>query len=259
MAPTAKVSISPLSDQDIPTAFQVLSKSFGHDAPFINIYFPNHDTPLGQEKGSKRLAAWKHSSEDSTFLKAVTRDGDRELIIGLAVWTLMKEAAPQELDQVEDVEEVWPDEGDREFMTRLWREYVVPRNQAVKDSNGIGVYGKRILIEKKRISYIPNIVLELLAVHPDYQRLGAGKALVKWGTKAADEQGLKVKPSVNSVSPFTNNPTLQSIVEGTPVARRLYEQCGLRAEIEEMRFDVGEEFSERKKPKLVFLTREPES
>lgn len=38
----------------------------------------------------------------------------------------------------------------------------------------------------------PSAVLELLAVHPDYQRLGAGKALVQWGTKAADEQGLQV-------------------------------------------------------------------
>ena len=36
------------------------------------------------------------------------------------------------------------------------------------------------------------IVLELLAVHPECQRFGAGTALVKWGTKAADEQGLKV-------------------------------------------------------------------
>jgi N-acetylglutamate synthase-like GNAT family acetyltransferase len=35
-------------------------------------------------------------------------------------------------------------------------------------------------------------VLELLAVHPDYQRLGAGRGLVTWGTKKADEIGVKV-------------------------------------------------------------------
>lgn len=35
-------------------------------------------------------------------------------------------------------------------------------------------------------------VLELLAVHPEYQRLGAGAALVKWGTQVADEKRLKV-------------------------------------------------------------------
>ena len=37
------------------------------------------------------------------------------------------------------------------------------------------------------------VVLELLAVHPEYQRLGAGKGLVNWGTKKADERGLKVR------------------------------------------------------------------
>ncbi|KAI5865920.1 hypothetical protein GGS23DRAFT_554603 [Durotheca rogersii] len=136
----------------------------------------------------------------------------------------MKEAPPADLAQVEDVAAVWPDRGDREFMTRLWRSYVVPRTQAIREAQGRGVY-----------------ILELLAVHPGCQRLGAGKALVQWGTRAADEQGVK------------------AIVEGTPVARRLYEQCGLRAQIEEMQFDVGDEFAGRKMPKLTFMVREPKS
>ncbi|KAI1500366.1 hypothetical protein F5X99DRAFT_386271 [Biscogniauxia marginata] len=224
MTPSDKVDVALLSDEDIPACFQVLSKSFGHDAPFVDIYFPDHETSLGQAQGSKRLAVWKQSSDKSIFLKAVTRagQGGQERIIGVAIWTYMKEAPPAEIDKVEDVEKVWPDEGDREFMARLWREYVIPRTQAINDSRGRGVY-----------------VLELLAVHPDYQRLGAGTALVKWGTKAADEQGLK------------------AIVESTPVGRRVYEKCGLRAEIEEIRFDVGEEFIERRKPKLIFMTKEP--
>ncbi|KAI1413464.1 hypothetical protein F5Y13DRAFT_161320 [Hypoxylon sp. FL1857] len=226
MAASNKVDVALLSDEDIPICFQVLSKSFAHDAPFVDIYFPDHDTPSGQAQGSKRLTKWKQTSDNSTFLKAVARGGPggEERIIGIAIWTHMTEAPPAELEKVEDVEEVWPDEADREYMARLWRDYVVPRSQAINDSRGKGIY-----------------VLELLAVHPDYQRLGAGTALVKWGTRAADEQGLK------------------AVVEGTPVARHLYEQCGLRAEIEEMRFDVGEEFAGRRKPKLIFLVREPKS
>ncbi|KAF2176940.1 hypothetical protein K469DRAFT_721203 [Zopfia rhizophila CBS 207.26] len=224
MRPADKVGVALLSDEEIPTCFQVLSKSFGHDAPFVDMYFPDHDTSSGQAQGSKRLTVWKQTAKNSTFLKAVTQagQGDQEHIIGVAIWTYMKEPPPAELDKVENVEEVWPDEDDLEFMTRLWRDYVIPRTQAIKDSYGKGIY-----------------VLELLAVHPGYQRLGAGTALVKWGTKAADERGLK------------------AVVEGTPVARRLYEQCGLRAEIEEMRFDVGEEFIGRRKPKLIYMTREP--
>ncbi|KAI1376848.1 hypothetical protein F4677DRAFT_418204 [Hypoxylon crocopeplum] len=226
MGPTDQIRVALLSDEDINECFQVLSKGFGHEAPFVDIYFPDHDTPSGQAQGSKRLKTWKQTSTDSTFLKAITRAGrgDQEHIIGLAIWTHMKESPPAELDKVEDVQEVWPDKDDREFMTCLWKDYVVPRTRAINDSAGKGVY-----------------VLELLVVHPDYQRLGAGKALVKWGTQAADEQGL------------------MAVVEGTPIGRRLYEQCGLSAEIEEMRFDVGEKFIGRKKPKLIFMTREPAS
>ncbi|KAI2636962.1 acyl-CoA N-acyltransferase [Hypomontagnella submonticulosa] len=225
MVSQGKIDVTLLSDEDIPTCFQVLSKSFGHNAPFVDIYFPNHDTPSGQAQGSKRLTAWKQSPDGSIFLKAAKRSGDggQEQIVGLAIWTFMKEAPPAELEKAENVEEVWPDKDDREYMTRLWREYVIPRTQTINESDGKGVY-----------------VLELLAVHPDYQRLGAGTALVQWGTKAADEQRVK------------------AVVEGTPAGRRCYEKCGFKPQIEEMRFDVGEEFKERKKPKLIFLTREPE-
>jgi hypothetical protein len=137
-----KLSVALLSDEDIPASFQLMSKSFGHDAPFIDIYFPAHDTPAGQEKGSKRLAAWKQSSPDSTFLKAVHPDqNDQQRIIGFAVWTYMQEPPPAELHKVEDVNEVWPDEQDREFMTRIWKAYVTPRSKAIEESRG-GVYGE---------------------------------------------------------------------------------------------------------------------
>ncbi|KAI1456305.1 hypothetical protein F4805DRAFT_234426 [Annulohypoxylon moriforme] len=226
MGPTNKVNVALLSDEEIPTCFEVLSKSFGNDAPFVGAYFPHHDTPAGRAQGSRRLLEWKRAPDDSTFLKAVTRgsQAEQEHIVGFAVWTYMKEAPPAKLDETENVEEVWPNEDDREFMARLWRDYVIPRSQAVVDSDGKGVF-----------------VLELLAIHPDFQRLGAGTALVKWGTKVADERGVK------------------AVVEGTPAARRLYEQCGFRAKIEEMRFDVGEEFSGRRKPTLTFMVRDAES
>ncbi|KAI0002717.1 hypothetical protein F4779DRAFT_603139 [Xylariaceae sp. FL0662B] len=225
MGSASNVDVALLSDEDIPTCFRILSKSFRHDAPFVDIYFPGHDTSSGEVQGLTRLTAWKHSSENSKFLKAVRRtdQGGPEHIIGLAIWTYMKDAPPADISKVEDVELLWPDSDDREFMARLWSDYVKPRTRAIEESGGKGIY-----------------VLEMLAVHPDFQRLGAGTALVKWGTRAADEQGLK------------------AVVEGTPVARRLYDQCGLHTEVEEMRFDVGEWFTNRRMPKLIFMTREPQ-
>jgi len=47
-----------------------------------------------------------------------------------------------------------------------------------------------------------DVVLELLAVHPDYQRRGAGTPLVSWGTKVANEKGVMVSALLLSFSPF---------------------------------------------------------
>jgi hypothetical protein len=144
MTQAGKVTVSLLDDADVPPSFEVVSKSFGHDAPFIDVYFPDHDTPSGRIKGSKRLSVWKQASKASTFLKAVTQagEGNKDQVIGIAVWTPMKEAPSAKLEEVENVEEVWPDKEDREFASRLWREYVIPRTEAINDSQGKGVYGK---------------------------------------------------------------------------------------------------------------------
>ncbi|KAI0968149.1 hypothetical protein F4678DRAFT_443425 [Xylaria arbuscula] len=225
---TSKTAVVLMNDEDVPTCFKILSDSFGHDAPLVAVYFPNHDTLAGQLQGSNRLAAWKRTAPDSKFLKAVAtieKDGaSEERIVGFSIWTYMRDIPPQEIEEVENVDEVWPDATERRFMASLWKEYVKPRTQAVRDAQGKGVY-----------------VLEFLAVHPDYQRLGAGAALVNWGIQASDRLQAK------------------AVVESTPAGRRVYEKCGMRPEIEEMRFDVGEEFSDRVKPTLIFMTREPVS
>ncbi|KAF2653130.1 hypothetical protein K491DRAFT_603498 [Lophiostoma macrostomum CBS 122681] len=221
-----KISIAPVSDSEIPTCFRILDKSFANNAPFVDIYFPEHDTASGQVAGSRRLLKWKRGSAESVFVKAVMeRDKGKEMdddrIVGFAVWTHMTSPPSDVLEDVEKAEEVWPDEEDREFMRGLWREYVRPRSRAI------------------RLMASHDVVLELLAVHPEYQRLGAGKGLVTWGTEKADVLGLK------------------AVVEGTPVGRPLYERCGFEAKIEEMSFDVDERFQKRRKPELVFMTREP--
>jgi GNAT superfamily N-acetyltransferase len=81
------------------------------------------------------------------------------------------------------------------------------------------------------------IVLELLAVHPEYRRLGAGAALVNAGLSVAEEKGV------------------DAVIESTDAGRPLYEKCGLTCKIEKMEFDVGESFSGEKTPKLCFMVK----
>ncbi|KAI9700956.1 MAG: hypothetical protein M1820_006601 [Bogoriella megaspora] len=246
MASHLDIDVTLCSDEDIPTCFQIISKSFAHNSPFVDISYPNHDTPSGQAKGSKRLLAWKKEEPTSYFLRATTRaiDSNDERIIGLAIWTYMKEPPPSDIAVLEDVEDVWPDENDREFMKRMWREFVVPRSQAVEQSGGKGVFGNLKLMiptERSKTNEHLNLVLDILAVDPDYHRQGVGAALVEWGTKAADERGI------------------EAVVEATHVGRRLYEKNDFSTVIEEMVFDVGERFDDRRKPNIVFMKRSARS
>jgi hypothetical protein len=142
MDATNNISISLLSDEEIPECARLLSKSFGHDAPFVDIYFPSHDTTSGQASLAKRLLAWKRTVPESAFLKATFESKGQAFIVGFGIWTLMHTPPCAELDKVEDVGNVWPKEDDREFMSRLWSKYVIPRTQTVQESAGKGVYGK---------------------------------------------------------------------------------------------------------------------
>ncbi|KAI0438355.1 hypothetical protein F4803DRAFT_535469 [Xylaria telfairii] len=156
-------------------------------------------------------------------LRRWTGPGNGERIVCLAVWTVMKDVPPSKLEDAEDVAEVWPDMNDRIFMASLGEDYAEPRSQAIKDSAVNGIY-----------------VLELLAVYPAYRHIiGAGTALVTWGTQAADTLHVK------------------AVVEGTLAGRRLYENCGFVIEADKIFFQHAEKFPARPKPKLIFMVRKP--
>jgi GNAT superfamily N-acetyltransferase len=250
MASSQNIEVSLCTDDEIPAAFEAMSKGFGQgNAPFLDAYYPEHWTVEGQAKGKPRLLAWKQSAPNSIFLKAALGD----TILGLAIWTHMTSPPPQTLDAAENVDQVWPDSDDREYMRRLWEQYVVPRTAVVLESGGKGV-----------------MVLELLAVDAAYQQRGAGSALVQWGTEMADERGLTVSSDSLLGTSFPSaafeacirvsqknsiDVPQQAVVEATPAGRRTYEKCGFHV-VHEMQFDVGVKFENRKKPILLFMTRE---
>lgn len=105
------------------------------------------------------------------------------------------------------------------------------------------------------------LVLDYLAVHPDHQRLGAGQALVKWGTDYADEHGLEVIfyswcLLLNMACVFANAGGMQAMLEGTPKGVPTYKKCGFRTIVESVEFDLGERFEHRPKPVVAFMTRD---
>lgn len=153
MAVSNSVTVGLCSDDDLSACFSAMAKGFDHDAPFFDIYYPGHDTAAGRSRGAERLLGWKKAAPESTFLKAVSSSATEgpDKIIGFAVWTLMKETPSPNLDELEDINDVWPDAGDAEYMRRLWRKYVVPRSQVVASSNGVGIYGKFAVDSEARV------------------------------------------------------------------------------------------------------------
>lgn len=123
-----------------------MAKGFDHDSPFFDIYYPGHDTEIGQLAGSRRLLAWKKAASESSFLKATLNSTPESpnKIIGFAVWTLMEEVPSANIDELDDVNDVWPDAGDAEYIRRLWRKYVIPRSDVVASSDGAGIYGESL-------------------------------------------------------------------------------------------------------------------
>lgn len=137
---TANIMVEIATDDDIPEYFQVMSNCFGHDAPFVDICFPGHDTTDGLKAGTRRLLAWKQKAPELTFLKAVLEGK----VMGIAVWTLMREATSPDISKYEDEQAVWPDEEDREYMKQLWSSYVVSRSNAIEQGGSMGIYDKHV-------------------------------------------------------------------------------------------------------------------
>ena len=141
----ANVSIQKCTPADIPACMEVISVTFKHDKPLVDLLFPAHETANGRTQGTERLTKQLQTDEDASFIKAVQESGEGEKIVGFAIWTHMVQPPPENISEVEDMEAVWPNKTDRAFMTEVWREYVGPRSEAVRQAEeGKGVWGKLI-------------------------------------------------------------------------------------------------------------------
>ena len=218
------INIAACNEADIPQCMEVISAAFAHDAPFVDIFFPNHDT-TGRQQATERLREWFTSDPHARFIKA-EKNGR---ILGLAIWTHMlssKNPTPEDVKEFEDVDAIWGaiGEGDAEkrFVEQTWYSFVQPRRKALFEAP-----------KEKGI-----MVLEVLTVHPESQYGGLGERLTQWGCAKADEAGV------------------EAVVESTPLARKCYQKCGFSVEIEHIVFDVSDEFKARRLPDLSFMRRE---
>lgn len=157
----------PATSEDIPGITKAMSCAFKHHAPFVDVFYPDHDTPEGQAAAARNVSAYWQSyrSHADLIVAASGRPSGSDEIVGFALWTYMSSSmslSPAELESTSFAKS----EDDALFARQLWRSYVVPRRTAVLEAgkirNGDGIW-----------------VLEYLAVDPGHQRHGVGERLVR--------------------------------------------------------------------------------
>ncbi|KAF7870632.1 hypothetical protein EAF04_004376 [Stromatinia cepivora] len=207
------LKIEVCNDDDMHRVFEIFCQAFGTKHAMIEAIYPNHDTPAGRLTGASRMLDTKNKSPHTTFLKVV--DTDTGVMIAKAKWNIWKGVIPPEQDLDGDY---WETEEEKEWAQHMMRDFLIRRRTAIKESGG------------------HLVSLDILAVDPAYQRRGAGRLLVKWGTAIADELGYV------------------AVVEASEAGRPLYESEGFEY-VEHCKTNIPEKWAGRKGEGFIWMVR----
>lgn len=131
-ATTKALELGPCSEEDMLRYFTIVSEGFALEHEYFNMVFPYHNTPEGRQKGAQRLLAIMKNDSTATFLK-VTDSATGE-IIGAAKWNVYKDVIPPETGL--GTEEYWESPELARYADALFKEYLAPRRQAIRESRG---------------------------------------------------------------------------------------------------------------------------
>ncbi|PVH94100.1 hypothetical protein DM02DRAFT_694119 [Periconia macrospinosa] len=204
-----------VEDDDFSYIVPGLFEAMGNDYEFMNVLYPGHHTPAGQSKIASRFCALKNASAKGKWLKAVEIATGK--IVGFAMWTVIDEEKPPE-KELDGPPGTWPSEEEKRYCRELHRALLVDRRREIREND------------------LPIMMLNMMAVFPQYQRRGIGKLLMDWGLDLADKmQAL-------------------CILEGTLPGKRLYLKGGFIVQ-RDFYLDAGEEFAGRPRDHVVFMVR----
>ncbi|PSK56908.1 hypothetical protein B9Z65_6532 [Elsinoe australis] len=190
--------LKPVDESNLDTYIDLANLTFstppaGHRLGFLDIFYPNGITPA--------IRAW--SREGS--LKAIQSDDhfyfllrDTSLpnapAIGCIRWQLVsKPKAPEEMDAEEE----------KAAKERSSENVPGVRHERFDDFRTAQFKAKRMYLANR-----PYLYLKAICTHPDHQRKGAGKVMMRWGLKKADELGVPM------------------YLEASAAGQHLYEQSG---------------------------------
>ena len=193
------IEVSFCSEPDF-RIFAIISDAFASDQPYMDTMYPNHHTAHGRSEGAERLLHMKHTDATNRFLKA-TDTGTGE-IIGYAKWNVFENGMPE---QTKLAGSYWESQDEKEYAEFLFEVCLEPIRRVARSAEGalIGLLVIFCLFFPSVYSCADSfpigralsadwhscfhVVLDILTVDPKHQCRGAGRMLVEWGLKMADE------------------------------------------------------------------------
>ncbi|KAK5122257.1 hypothetical protein LTR85_004167 [Meristemomyces frigidus] len=210
------IKVLEAEDADMDRIFEITSLAFADNEPMWDVMYPKHWLDSGRKIGAERMRQIKNTDPLTTFMKAV--DEESGVVMGMAKWNIYDNTLP-DLDTIKPVGEFWENDDEKMYASSMTQLFLAERNAAIRQSNG-------------------NLVsLDILTVHPAYQRKGVGDALVRWGTRKADGLGV------------------EAIVESSVLGKGLYEKHGYVFVKDVVMRAPGDKWKDRPEAKFAWLIR----
>jgi GNAT superfamily N-acetyltransferase len=222
---------------DFGPAYECVLNAFGHQINdgIWGAMNPGWDTPEGKAKNTADFRdRWQATKDagNTIFLKASLPDPDAQgarRIAGVAIW-VNASAVPGEGEAPGDMDvaTVYPgDEREQRYLGQLVGSLHKKRHEVIE---------QKARPDSKQKSVM---VLDMCVTDPAFQRRGIARNLVQWGLDEAKRRG-----------------DLEAMTEASIMGRHVYRQLGFR-EVEEIIYEVDEEFKNRPMPSNIFMRTGP--
>ncbi|KAF4552486.1 Hypothetical protein D9617_10g074680 [Elsinoe fawcettii] len=203
MAPTdpapPNLVLEDVTPSNLDEWIEVTNLTFSHPSGnqsqgFLDIFYPNGITP--------GITAWNREThlkgcQTENFFFHIVRDTSLpgNPVVGTIRWQLVPEAKSAKTMKAEEEEAAKERQSER---------HIPDVNHDRFDIFRVAQFKGKL----DNIAGMPYLYLKSICTHPDHQRKGIGKVMMRWGLKKADELDVPI------------------YLEASPAGRRLYEQSG---------------------------------
>ncbi|KAH7386770.1 acyl-CoA N-acyltransferase [Phaeosphaeria sp. MPI-PUGE-AT-0046c] len=189
------IIVRDVSDEDIPRSIAIGNAAYA-DNPLSPILFPGPFSEEYQSKRAPEMVELRKNDPTCHFIQAY--DEETKQMVAFAKWHIYSTSEAAQTAR------------------RPSRTFGAGTNPEACEA----FFGSLAVRKKEHVGQSPHLYLHMLHTDPAFQGRGAGGMLIKWGTRKADELGLR------------------TYLEASPKGHPVYERHGFR-DVEVFDFDLA--------------------